>query len=911
MGPVRAQVGGEVVPVGPRQQRLVLAVLALEVNRPVPIDRIVEWVWPDNAPRSAKHAVQVQVSTLRTILPWTITAHGPSYQLNADPQRIDVYRFHDLIGRARVAGNDQARLALLNQALGLWTGAALADTVTPDIRERLCGGLVQTYLAAMEDRFDALLRLGRHAEVLGDLTAEVDSHPTRERLVRQLMLALHRAGQTDKALALARRTRTLLADELGIDPGTELQQLELGILRGDQALAPPRHRQAPARRSLPAARTRLLGRDDLVADICLRLTANGPRLVTLTGPGGVGKTQLGLEIARRSVPQFTDGAVFVPLAPVTDPDGVLAAIAGSLGIQDMAGVPARTTLEMYLRDRHLLLVLDNLEHLPAAASEIAWLLDATQGLTVLATGRTPLRLRGEQVRPVEPLEPPTAAELFTERAIQAGARHDELDPALVDAICHGVDRLPLAIELAAARARLLPLAVLLDHLQQSHDLLSDGAHDLPDRHRTLRETIAWSYDLLAPDEQAMLCCLAVFVGGWSAPAAAAVSDVDATTAVRLLGKLLDASLITRQHDRFALLETVRAFALEQAGGTRPAIEARHAAYFTDIEIGPTDPGDYFRYVLQEQANLRASMRWLLREGHLDRFVTFLCFHPYWLHGSHLQEYARVVPAALADDSRPWSIQARAIVLGMYGFVLFGSDREEATRICEEAMRLALLTDDLTVRALARLGLGHIAMWTDDNERAEVLLGQAESGLRELGWTSALTTARATRANVVRTLGRAEEANRLLLELETEKRGSGVLWDLAMTLCFRGLVLIELGDWELADRLEREALVIADQIGAGLTMMFVLTYLSVTAALGGRPHRSARLAGAAAVLVEQFGTSMVDNDVARLTERTTAEVVAQLGQDEFDALVKQGRAMAWQETVAFATGGDAEKAHDER
>ncbi|MFC0540410.1 AfsR/SARP family transcriptional regulator [Kutzneria chonburiensis] len=479
LGPVRARVGDTVVNLGPRQQRLVLAVLAWDVNRVVPLQRLVEWLWPADPPRRATHAVHVLVSNLRSILAgdpdMTISTDGVGYALRADPRQIDVHRFVDGVAKARAATDDQTRVTRLDQALLLWTGPALADTASSEVRERLCGGLEQTRLTAMEDRFDGILRLGGHQQVLGELTSVADAHPTRERLIGQLMLALHRSGQTSRALDAAQRTRALLAEELGIDPGAELRRLELAILRDDRALDPVAPRRADPGTPVPAQRTRLVGRDHDVAEIVDRLTTGDARLLTLTGPGGVGKTRLATEAARQCAQHVADGVVVVSLAPVDDPNLVLPTIASSLAIRETDGAQLRTALRARLRDRKLLLLLiDNVEHLVDAGPDIAWLLDVAPGLTVLATSRAPLRLTGEHVWSVTPLDSRSAAELFDERARQAGSARVGHDPAVVDAICRCVDRLPLGIELAAARTRLLPPAALLHQLERSHDLLGGG-----------------------------------------------------------------------------------------------------------------------------------------------------------------------------------------------------------------------------------------------------------------------------------------------------------------------------------------------------------------------------------------------------------------------------------------------------
>nr|WP_198151915.1 AfsR/SARP family transcriptional regulator [Kibdelosporangium sp. MJ126-NF4]CEL20919.1 transcriptional regulator, SARP family [Kibdelosporangium sp. MJ126-NF4] len=290
LGAVRAVHSAQPVHLGPRQQRLVFAVLAWEVGRPVSVDRLISLLWPVSPPRTAEHAVRVCVSRLRSILAGhaELTAQGGGYVLHADPLAIDAHRFLDLVEQARETKDDHRRVELLDKALDQWQGPALADTASDDVRERLFGGLTEARLVATEDRVDALLKLGRHHSVVGSLAALAEQHPTRERLIAQLMLALYRGGQPGQALDVARRTRQYLADELGIDPGRQLRDLELAILRDDPALATPRG-QAPAQ--LPADLADFTGRSAAL-DQLDALVADAPAAVVITaidGTAGVGK----------------------------------------------------------------------------------------------------------------------------------------------------------------------------------------------------------------------------------------------------------------------------------------------------------------------------------------------------------------------------------------------------------------------------------------------------------------------------------------------------------------------------------------------------------------------------------------------------------------------------------------------
>ncbi|MFC0545387.1 BTAD domain-containing putative transcriptional regulator [Kutzneria chonburiensis] len=895
LGAVSAHVGGDVVALGPRQQRLVLGLLAWEVNRPVAVERLVDLVWPEGPPRSAPHAVKVAVSNLRAILAddgdMTIATESAGYVLRADPMRIDANRFLDGVARARLAPNDVAKLGLLDRALELWRGPALAEAAQ-ETRERLCGGLEETRLVAIEDRVDARLRLGQHNEVLGELTTLVEDHPTRERLVGQLMLALHRAGQSTKALELARKTRARLADELGIDPGAELQRLEVAVLRNDPTLDPLPPREPEE--ALPAHRTRLIGRDRDVADVVERVGKT--RLVTLTGPGGVGKTRLALAAARELETSFADGVTVVPLAPVRDPSLVLPTIATSLAIKDLTGVSLRTTVQTYLRDRNPLLLLDNLEHLLDAGPDISWLLDAAPRLTVLATSRAPLRLGGEQLRPVQSLDRHAAVELFTERAQQAGAA-DDLDAETVDAICERVDRLPLAIELAAARTRLLSPKALLEQLSYSHDLLADGARDLPARHQALSATIAWSYDLLTADEQAMLRATSVFAGGWTAPAAAEVADLDLTTTLRLLGALLDASLIVRDGDhRFTILETVRGFAL--ATGNLDQLRERHAAYVEGFMrqarygVDGSDQRAWFVRLTAEQDNLRVAMRRLLDRGQFTRCAAILDFHPLWLVGGSFREYQQWAREILADSDQ-------AGVLAHYAYTVTGRDLAEVARLTDDAVARARLGGDPEVLASALCRRAHIGIWSEDYALSHATFTEAETVLRHLDWPSTHGGVRALRANMDFQLGRREQAERELIALEAERRRAGAPWDLGVILFWRAVILTWRAEWAAAEPMIREAVMILEPVGAPLIMVHGLIYLTAIAARRRDPARAARLGGAVAPLADQFSPGMISRSVTRMFTSGLATARDALGAQSYDTLFAEGRAMNWRQTVELA------------
>jgi predicted ATPase len=738
-------------------------------------------------------------------------------------------------------------------------------------------------------------------------------------MVRQLMLALHLGGQTAKALDVAQRTRTRLAEELGIDPGTELQQLTLAILRNDPALTAHHESDRPVTAApislstVPASRTRLIGRDQQVAEIAERFTVAGARLVTLTGPGGVGKTRLALAVAQALATHFDDGVALVSLAPIRDPADVLAAIADSLGVRDIGGASLGDALRNYLRGRDLLLVVDNVEHVLAAGPDVVGMLDAAPGLAVLATSRSPLNVRGEHLSPIEPLTDDAAAELFVERTTQAGTRED-LDPSVVRTICRHLDRLPLAIELAAARTRVLPAAQLADQLDQvdrsGRRLDLPGPRDLPDRQRTLRAAIAWSYELLSAGEQALLRAVAVFAGGWTLDAAAVVAGLDPAVTVDLHAGLLDASLIVRRAQdgeaRYDLLETVRVFALTEAEKTGAAQEyrARHCSYLETlidkarVELEGPNQAEWLTRLTREQDNLRLAMRWALDHGELERFTEFTFAWRFWILLGHFSECRRWTAEAFAAGVA-MSNTARARLLTLSGFVSFSQDPDAALRMSDEAVELGRRQDDLATRELALGARADMARWVGDLDGAEAMYQEAIAIAKEHGAVFTLASHRVNMAGITIERGHYAKASLELAEIETELRAYGASSGLSAALTYHGNALIELGDWNGAEALLTEAIVTRMPVGDIFILMYAMQRLAVVMALCGRVERSAVLFGAAATLVDQLGVAHLGS-YARTGEQAVGKVIAELGQDRYDVLFDEGRRMAPAELLALVT-----------
>ncbi|MFC9255193.1 BTAD domain-containing putative transcriptional regulator [Amycolatopsis thailandensis] len=620
---------GTAVGVGGPRVRTLFALLALEAGRVVPAERLIDGLYGEQPPEGVANALQSQVSRLRGALkdlaPVEFSPAG--YRLAVDPGDVDVHRFERLAaeGRRALAAGDAAKASeLLRDALGLWRGPAFADITDAPFRDPQVTRLNELKTSAIEDLSEAGLKLGRHEDVLAGLREVVEDQPLRERPRALLIRALHAAGRQADALTAFEDARRVLADELGADPGPELAAAHLAVLRGETP--PAKTTTAP----LPAQLTSFIGREGDLRHVLGQLDRS--RLVTLTGPGGAGKTRLAVETAAAAdLP-----AVFVELAPYSEDADVAHAVLTALGLRTVPlgtvtveNAPVERLIDA-LADRAVLLVLDNCEHLvEAAAKLVARLLGAAAALRVLATSREPLGITGEVVSPVPRLAVPppgtppdrslefAAVRLFADRA-QAndpGFAVDDTTAGDVQRVCAALDGLPLAIELAAARVRTLPVGEIATRLDDRFKLLSRGSRGAESRHRTLRGVVEWSWDLLEDDERLLGRRLTVFAGGTTladAETVCAVPDVE-----DLLPSLVDRSLVERTGDRYRMLETIRAFFAEKLAeaGETERLRRAHAEHFLAL-AEEADPllrtGDQLAWLDRLDAaydDLLAALRW--------------------------------------------------------------------------------------------------------------------------------------------------------------------------------------------------------------------------------------------------------------------------------------------------------------
>ena len=626
LGPL--EVGGEPFRGGPKPRALLLTLL-LARGAAVAADRLVDTLWPERPPATAGHALQVYVSALRK-RGLEVSREGDAYRLSFD--RLDADDFERLLENARAlrgGGRHEEALAALDAALALWRGPPPAGPDREAAVAAEIARLEELRLAALEDRAESALALGCLPD-LGQLQALAAEQPLRERLAGLVMLGLYRAGRQADALSAYANLRLEL-DELGLEPGAELRALQGAILRQDRALdvEPEMLRQ---RRHLPAPATPFVGRRTEVEAVA-SLLRRDTRLVTLTGPGGAGKTRVALRAAHELADAFADGVWFVGLAPLVDPALVLSAIAQALGVPE-------PELADELRDRELLLLLDNFEQLLAASSVVGELLQAAPRLRVLATSRSPLRVYGEHELRVPPLPAAEAAELFVARAEAAGRELPQ--DALIARICERLDGLPLAIELVAARMAELTPDEIVASLDRRLQLASRGARDLPERQQTLTAAIDWSYELLSAGGRLLFQRLGAFAGGFTRDAVHAVSG-DAGSLV----ELTEGSLVRRSDDgRYRMLQTIREYAVERLGVSNEETEVRrrHADHFLQLAeelvaaLGGEGVDEAYATYEREHDNLRAALTFAGAAGLVELRVRLAAaVAHFWLVRGHLAE----------------------------------------------------------------------------------------------------------------------------------------------------------------------------------------------------------------------------------------------------------------------------------
>jgi predicted ATPase/DNA-binding SARP family transcriptional activator/Tfp pilus assembly protein PilF len=913
LGSIEAVDNGLTLDLGGLRERTLLARLLLSANRMVPADRLADDLWDGDPPAQSMATLRVYVSRLRRALgpQAALLTQAPGYRLNVDDDQLDAARFERLVRAAEsdmAAGRAGAPPATLREALGLWRGPALSDVADLAFAQADAGRLEEARQVALENRIDADLACGRHASLAAELEGLAASYPLRERLTGQRILALYRSGRQAEALGAYADLRARLAEELGIDPNPDLQRLQEKILRQHPGLDwhPPRTAQAPdgaypartgqapggagapARPAgLPTETTSFVGREAELETIdeLLRLS----RLLTLTGPGGSGKSRLALRSGALASGRYPGGVWLVQLAPISRPDLVVPAAAQALSAREEPGRTPLGSVIARLRDTDALLIVDNCEHvMDAAADMISELLRGCSRLRILATSQTRLGVPGEASWPVPPLtvpgpeaaDPGTAAEaesvrLFCDRAALArpGFGLTAGNVAAVSDICRQLDGIPLAIELAAARVSALTVAQLSARLSDRFRLLTGGSRAALPRHRTLEAAIEWSHDLLGEAEQVCFRRMAVFSGGCTIDAAEAVCPDHALppeTVFETVTALIDRSLLTTQElsgsMRYGMLESIHQYALGRLAPSGEAAElrARHLAWLLDLaakaDLAGPDQAAWLDTLEAERDNFRAGLEWSLappaRNPARDPALALRlagALAPFWLVRGPITLGRRALDAALTAAGPQADKRLRAIALDGAGQLASVQADHDAQRAYQQES-LAIwreLGDDVRV-ASCLSDLGAVAHIRGEYSAAQALHAEALELAERAGDAQQTGQALSGLGRLALHQGDLDKATRYYTQSMARFHDIGDLRRATLILGNLGVVAISTGDLALAEQRLTEHLENARRLGDSKLTAGALTNLGLVAYRAGDPDRAADLHQQALELITQLG-----------------------------------------------------------
>ncbi|GAA4899701.1 putative ATPase [Stackebrandtia albiflava] len=862
---------GEIVAVPERKVRMLLAALLTAPGTVVAADRLIDWLWEDAPPRRAENSLQGKVSQLRRALgdaAW-VEYRPPGYLLRAPAASVDAHEFTEGLRRLPVAAD--ARAARLSELCALWRGEPYADFPDARFNRGITVALREAWATARELLAEARLDLGEAERSIPGLRELAEAHPRRERVQALLMRALHHAGRTADALEGFARFRERLAEELGTDPGPELAELHRAILRGETV--GPR-RPAASRGGVPAPVDALIGREDAAAEVGRLLTAH--RLVTLTGPGGVGKTRLAAAVARAVEARHLDGVRLVELAPLppgADEDGVAEAVLAALGVGEHVpggpfpdGAPPVRRLLGAVADRSQLLVWDNCEHVVEPVARLAArLLAAAPEVRVLATSREPLAVSGEAVWPVPPLRLPGAAEpvaessavaLFTARvrAAMPGFHLTDEDAPVVAEICRRLDGLPLALELAAPRVRVLGVRKLLERLSDRFEVLTGGYRDAPERQRTLRALIDWSHSLLTPVERTVFRRLSAHVDGCTLEAAETVcagGGVSPGDVLPTLSRLVDRSMVVVSHQgaepRYRMLESIAAYAQDRlaAAGEVEACRAARTAHLTRLaeraRLHGTGQCEWLSVLDAEAADIRDTLE---TAAPADTLRLADALRWYWFLRGRYTEAERVL-AALSRDADPADPVAARAAAWSWGFRRLrdgsGDDTGEPWR------DPAVAEDGRTLWFLA-----FVAHSLVDYRTSAELLARAEPLLRRAGDEWGVAAVAGVRAVHLFGAGRLPEAEREAGDAMAVFARAGDGWGTLQATYPLAAIAEVRGDYAEAVRLNRTGVEIAGELSLHRDHVDRLCGLARMALLAGDLPESMRLHRETARLAERFG-----------------------------------------------------------
>ncbi|WP_411095742.1 BTAD domain-containing putative transcriptional regulator [Streptomyces sp. 020-2-3H-GM] len=859
---------GQPVRVPEAKVRALLANLLVHGGGPVPADRLIEDLWASSPPGGSTNTLQTKVSQLRRVLGREQVVREPAgYRLLLADDVVDATRFQELAVRARAHREPAVKADLFADALALWRGPAYADVAESLFARGEIARLEELRLAVVEDHAEVRLTLGEHTALAAELGTLVARHPLRERLRMAHMRALYRSGRQGDALQSFEELRRELAEELGASPGPEAAALHRAILRQEPQLATPAIGSRSCRTNLPAPLTPLIGRREAAAQVLARLDPRAPaRLVTLTGLGGVGKTRLAIAAAGDAAERYTDGVWLVELAGLgapSDPDDIAERVITTLGLCDTAATePDLDDLVGWLcravADKQLLILLDNCEHLvESVALFTKSLLSAVPAAHLLLTSQEALDIPGEVVHPVPPLALPeltdpqtvarsSAVELFVQRAAAAvpGFALDADNAAAVSTVCRRLDGIPLALELVASRLRTLSpqeLAARLDDRFARPDVRVRG---LPDRQQTLRGMLDWSWQLLTPDERTVLRRLVVHADSCvmaSAQAVCADGKLPAERVPDLLSRLVDRSLVVREGDRFRLLESVAAYCAERLAeaGEENAVRARFVRYCTESAERESERlrGPEQRCALDrlnaETVNLRRALDLAVAQGpagYAVRLVNALGW--YWFLRGRFPEARRSLRSALAADADAAPGARRAAGAWLAGVELRASPGDAAPLPVDEDPTAGVEDPVLRGRLQWFVGTGLTGRGHLDEGRAlvEAALAGARTVRDRWGEAAALVE---LAGHGPAPEGAAELGAALFREVDDR-------WGQLRANRSLALAAEHRGDPVRTERLHREGLLMAEELGLWTEVVETLTLLGGAALADGLVERATEL-----------------------------------------------------------------------
>ncbi|MFV2118026.1 BTAD domain-containing putative transcriptional regulator [Streptomyces sp. Act-28] len=860
---------GRPIKVPEAKVRALLADLLIHGGGPVPADRLIEDLWAGSPPGGSANTLQTKVSQLRRVLGREQVVREPAgYRLLLADDAVDALCFQELAERARGHEEPAVRGKLFADALALWRGPAYADVAEFLFARSEVARLEELRLTVVEDRAEVRLALGEHTSLAAELGELVTRHPLRERLRMAHMRALYRAGRQGDALRSFQELRCQLAEELGVSPGPAISALHEAILRQEPRLATPAVAALSCRTNLPTPLTPLIGRSEAVDQVRARLGPGAStRLVTLTGLGGVGKTRLAIAAARGMAERFADGVWLVELAGLgtaSSPDDIAERVITTLGLCDTAATePNLDDLVGWLcqavADKHLLILLDNCEHLVEPVAAFAGsVLSAVPAGHLLVTSQEALDVPGEVVHPVPPLALPErtdpeavarsgAVELFVQRAAAAapGFVLDADNATAVSAICRRLDGIPLALELVAPRLRTLSpveLAACLDDRFTPPDVRVRG---LPARQQTLRGMLDWSWQLLTMDERTVLRRLAVHADGCtlsSAEAVCADRDLDIERVPDLLSRLVDRSLVVREANRFRLLESVAAYCAERLAeaGEEAAVHARFVRRYTELAERESERlrGPDQRRCLErldaETVNLRRVLDLAVTEnaaGYAVRLVNALTW--YWFLRGRFTEARRSIRAALTADGRTTAAACLTARAWLIGIELRTSSSGTAPVPAGEDPTVGV--DDPVLRARLQWFVGTGLTGRGRHREGRRLVEASLAGARAARdrWGEAAALVELAGHAPARGESHAERGAALFHEV-----GDG--WGRLRATRSLALAAERDGDHARTERLHREGLLVAEELGLWTEVVEALTRLGRTALAGGHVRRATEL-----------------------------------------------------------------------